>query len=89
VAGLGDQHPVERIAVERRQVPRLERVRRAHGQYREAGSGDRRLQSVERQGELAEAGLDRDLPDRDRADVDDPAQIADAGACPQRGCESP
>jgi hypothetical protein len=66
--GLGDQQPVERVAMPPRQMPNLERMGGDYGQLAEACFIDDRREPVERKRQLAQAALDGDLPNRRRAD---------------------
>jgi hypothetical protein len=68
-AGLGHEHPVERVAVDHGQAPCGHRVGEADGQFPEAAVADA-LRQVWRRDDLAERLLDGDLPDGGGADMD-------------------
>lgn len=67
--GLGDQHPIERVAVVRWKSTRLFRVAEREREWREALLFDARFQVV-RSLQLPQRVLDGDLPAADRTDED-------------------
>ena len=67
--GLGDQHPIERVAVVRRKGARLFRVTEGEGEWREVLFFDTCFQVV-RGLQLPQRVLDCDLPAADRTDED-------------------
>jgi hypothetical protein len=77
--GLGDEEPVERIAMVTRQVARRPRVPRRDGQPGEALLRDQ-LRELVRGRELAQRALDRRLPDARRAHEDLVGGVGDGGA---------
>ena len=72
--GLGDQHPIERVTVVRREGARLFRVAERERKWREALFFDARFQIV-RGLKLPQRMLDGDLPGADRTDEDFASRI--------------
>ncbi len=74
--GLGDQHPIERVAVVRRKGARLFRVTEGKGEWREALFFDACFEVV-RGLQLPQHVLDCDLLGTDRTDEDFASRVLD------------